>query len=64
MSAISPIEKGFILAGLACLLVAIGWYWVQATRQLGWDNFRRLFREPQFLLMLLGALLLVASNFV
>lgn len=33
MSVISPLEKGLILAGLVCLLVALGWYWVQLTRQ-------------------------------
>lgn len=59
-----PLDKALALAGGLVLLVALAWYWARITMELGWEYFRHLFREPLFLLMLLGVLLVVAAYLV
>jgi hypothetical protein len=64
MSAISPLEKGLMLAGLVVLVVATLWLLGRLLGEMGWDNVRRQLRDPPYFLLMLGLLLLVASNFV
>lgn len=54
-------DRTLAVAGLAVALVALVWFFGRAFAMLGWDNVLKTFRDPPFLLALLGLLLIVAS---
>lgn len=60
MSAL-PLDKALALAGLVACLAGGVWLWGRLFVELGWDNVRRLLRDPPFLLAILGLLLVVVS---
>jgi hypothetical protein len=57
-------DQALTFAGLVFLIVATLWLLGRLLGELGWDNVRHQLRDPPYLLLLLGLLLLVASNFV
>jgi hypothetical protein len=54
-------DQALTLAGLVFLIVATLWLLGRLLGELGWDNVRRQLRDPPYLLLLLGLLLIVAS---
>jgi hypothetical protein len=60
MSAL-PLDKALALAGLVACLAGGVWLWGCLFVELGWDNVRRLLRDPPFLLAILDLLLVVVS---
>ncbi|MGH8467436.1 MAG: hypothetical protein ACREX3_23315 [Gammaproteobacteria bacterium] len=54
-------DRTLAIAGLVVLGAALVWFFGRAFVMLGWNNVLKVFRDPPFLLALLGLLLVVAS---
>lgn len=58
------VDQALALAGGLLSVVAVVWLFGRLFMLVGWDNVRRLLRDPPILLALLGMLLGVASVFL
>lgn len=59
-----PLEKALALAGLLACVVACVWMLGRDFAVLGRDRVLKMLRDPPFVLVLLGVLLVAASYFV